>query len=143
MDRPPILVAEDEETDVFFLRLAIQKSGIDHPLVAVGDGKEAIEYLNGDPPYADRERHPFPVLFLLDLKMPRMTGFDVLTWLQQKPHLKTLPVVILTSSAHEADQKKARELGAVEYRVKPSNVQDLNRIIQELHTRWVKSSMTS
>jgi CheY-like chemotaxis protein len=138
MHRPPILVAEDEESDVFFLRLAVQKSGIDHPLVAVGDGKDAIQYLNGDPPFGDRERHPFPVLFLLDLKMPRMTGFDVLIWMQQRPHLKTLPVVILTSSSLEADQRKARDLGAVDYRVKPGNVQDLNKIIQELHSRWVK-----
>jgi CheY-like chemotaxis protein len=78
----PVLVAEDEESDAVILRLAFQKAHVPHPLVIVHDGQEAVDYLLGKGHYADRILHPIPALILLDLKMPRMSGFDVLAWLQ-------------------------------------------------------------
>ena len=139
MQGPAILVAEDEESDVFFLRRALQKAGIENPLVAVSDGRKAIEYLNGDGAYSDRAHYPLPALFLLDLKMPLMTGFDVLDWLQRKPEFRSLPVVVLTSSCHEKDKQRARELGAADYKIKPSNAEELVGMVRELHSRWLAS----
>ncbi len=135
----PILVAEDEETDVFFLQRAFEMAAIPNRLVVTCDGEEAIKYLNGDPPFADRTLHPLPGLILLDLKMRIMSGFDVLEWLQTRPEFKQVPVVILTSSSHEADRQKARALGASDYRVKPSQAQDLIHIVKDLHARWLAS----
>jgi CheY-like chemotaxis protein len=133
----PILVAEDEETDVLLLRYAIRRVGLPHQLIVAQDGQEAIDYLSGEAPYSDRTLHPLPALVLLDLKMPRLTGFDVLAWLQGRPELKKLPAVVLTSSADEADRLRAQQLGAAEYRVKPGDLPGLMKVIQELHTRWL------
>src|SRR5258706_12776145 len=115
----PILLAEDDENDVFFLRRALARSGLGNPLIAVRDGQEAVDYLAGIGPYADRASHPLPGLIFLDLKMPRMNGFEVLLWLSSRPEFGELPVVVLTSSAQDSDIRKARELGADDYQVKP------------------------
>jgi CheY-like chemotaxis protein len=133
----PILLAEDEESDVFLFGRALKKAGITAPLVAVPNGRDAIRYLLGDPPFEDRAQHPLPALLVLDLKMPIVDGFDVLVWLRTRPELHALPVVILTSSNHREDQAKARELGAVDYIVKPSEPARLCAIVQDLYTRWV------
>jgi CheY-like chemotaxis protein len=136
--RARILVAEDEETDVLLLRHALNKAGLPHELIVAQDGNEAIEYLRGEPPYADRTQHPLPALVLLDLKMPEMTGFDVLAWLQNRPDLKELPAVVLTSSADEADRRRAQQLGAADYFVKPESVQGLVQVVQALHAKWLE-----
>jgi CheY-like chemotaxis protein len=128
----PILVAEDEESDAFMLRLACQKAGLTRPLVVVGDGREAVDYLSGSGRYADRSVHPLPALVVLDLKMPRMTGFDVLGWLAEQPTFKTLPAVVLSSSSDESDIKKARALGAREYFIKPHRLEDLVDIARRM-----------
>jgi CheY-like chemotaxis protein len=75
---PLVLAAEDEETDAFILRLAFEKAEVANPLIVVPDGQVAVDYLRGAPPYQDRTVHPLPGLLTLDLKMPRMNGFDVL-----------------------------------------------------------------
>ncbi len=133
----PILVAEDEATDVFFLRLALQKAGVLNPLVVATDGREAIRYLEGEPPFSDRAQHPLPVLVLLDLKMPMVDGFDVLAWLQARARDKDFPVVVLTSSEEPADQERARQLGAADYIVKPARPGDLLGVVQGLQARWL------
>ena len=139
-NRLRILVAEDEETDVFFLRHALSRAGLPHELVVAQDGQEAIDYLSGQAPYTDRARHPLPALLLLDLKMPRMTGFDVLAWLRRRPEFKQLPAVVLTSSPDEADRRRAEQLGAAQYLVKPQNVQDLLKLVQDLQAKWLAAS---
>jgi CheY-like chemotaxis protein len=133
-----ILVAEDEETDVFFLRYALRRAGLGHELVVAQDGQEAIDYLSSEGVYADRSEHPLPALVLLDLKMPRMTGFDVLEWLQDRHELRELPAVVLTSSLDESDRERAQRLGAADYVVKPENVQGLVKVVKELHARWLE-----
>src|SRR5258708_1401408 len=133
----PILLAEDDENDTFFLRRAIARSGLGNPLIAVQDGQEAVDYLAGIGPYADRASHPLPALLLLDLKMPRMNGFDVLEWLSTRPDFKNLPIVVLTSSAQDKDIQRARELGADDYQVKPQEFERLVDIVRSLHSRWL------
>jgi CheY-like chemotaxis protein len=140
----PILLAEDDENDTFFLRRALVQSGVRNALIAVQDGQEAVDYLSGKGPYADRAAHPLPGLLLLDLKMPKMGGFEVLAWLSSQPDLKELPVVVLSSSGQDSDIHRARELGADDYQVKPPDFVCLVDIVRNLHSRWlgVESKLT-
>lgn len=133
----PVLAAEDEETDRFILQRAFSRAELTCPLTLVADGQQAIDYLCGGAPFSDRKVHPFPALLLLDLKMPRMTGFDVLEWLGARPEFNCLPVVVLTSSAHASDVQKARQLGALDYIVKPHEFSQLVKILRELGERWL------
>ncbi|PWU20127.1 MAG: two-component system response regulator [Verrucomicrobia bacterium] len=135
-----ILVAEDEASDVEILRLALQRAGIPNPLSVTSDGKEAIAYLSGEVPFNDRSKFPLPQLLILDLKMPCLTGFDVLAWLRDHPQFRDLPAVVLTSSSHEQDMAKARALGAREYHVKPTSFQELAGILQQLANRWLETT---
>lgn len=134
---PRVLAAEDEETDAFILRLAFEKAGVANPLTIVRDGQEAVDYLAGAAPYDDRAVHPLPALLTLDLKMPRMNGFDVLGWLRTRPEFKNLPVFVISSSSDEADIERARQLGARDYFVKPHRLDDFAAIIRTLQTRWL------
>jgi CheY-like chemotaxis protein len=106
-------------------------------MMHVADGQEAIDYLRGDADYADRARYPFPGLLLLDLKMPKVDGFDVLSWLKTRPDLETLAVVVLSSSSREDDIERARELGADDYRVKPADFEDLLALAQDVASKWL------
>ena len=138
-----ILVADDDQNDVFFLRRAFQKSGMDHSVVHVSDGQEAIDYLRGEANYGDRSRFPLPSLMLLDLKMPKVDGFDVLTWLKSRPELSPLPVVVLSSSSREDDIQRARLLGAADYRVKPADFEQLQALAHDVATRWLTTEELS
>jgi CheY-like chemotaxis protein len=134
----PILVAEDEETDGLLLRLALKDTGLPNNLVIARDGREAVSYLNGDPPYTDRVAHPLPGLLLLDLKMPRMDGFEVLAWMATRPKLQHIPVVVVSSSSEPSDMAKARELGARDYLVKPHGFRKLTQMFRDLGERWLR-----
>lgn len=139
----PILAAEDEESDRMILELAFQRAKLPRALVLVRDGQEAIDYLSRNGSYADRSAHPLPALLILDLKMPRMSGFDVLAWLSTQRELKEIPAVVLSSSADESDMSKARRLGARDYFVKPHSLDELIKIVQQMQTRWVAAPDTS
>ena len=136
----PVLCAEDEESDGIFLKHAFAKVEIANPLVIVRDGREAVDYLSGTPPYDDRQSNPFPALVLLDLKMPRLSGFDVLAWLGTRADLAHIPVVVISSSMAETDVRKARQLGAREFIVKPNDLAEYSRIARSLHARWLAKS---
>jgi len=132
-----VLLADDDPNDVFLLQRAFQKTNIANPLQVVRDGEEAMAYLSGQAQYADRQRHPLPVLLLLDLKMPRKSGFEVLRWLRQQSVLKRLPVVVLTSSNQNPDINKAFDLGANSYIVKPGGFDSLVEMVKNLNLYWL------
>ncbi len=133
----PILLAEDDENDIFLMGRAFDRAGIPNPLVVVRNGQEAIDYLEGTGRFAPRDRFPLPGIVLLDLKMPAMDGFDVLKWLRAKPQFDTLPVVVLTSSKLQADVDKSRQLGVYDYRVKPQAFDDLVRLLDDVRKCWL------
>ena len=114
-----ILVAEDTDTDFYLLERTFQDYNPALQLMRVCDGVEAIEYLAGERRFSNRAEFPLPHLLLLDLKMPRKDGFDVLQWVRNQESLRWLPVVIFTSSAETRDLQRAYGLGATSYLVKP------------------------
>ncbi len=132
-----ILMAEDDENDVFFLERAFKQAQIVNPIHRVKDGEEAIAWLHGDGLYADREKFPLPCLILVDLKMPRKNGFEVLSWLRGQAGLKRIPVIVLTSSREDSDVNHAYELGANTYLVKPVQFEGLAEIIKMLAIFWL------
>src|SRR5438477_7510693 len=114
-----ILAAEGDPTEAFLLKRAFLRAGIDVPLDFVAGGQQAIDYLDGQQGFADRANHPMPTLLLLDLKMPRVDGFQVLEWIRQQPLLRRLPVVVLTNSDLAEDVNRAFDFGANSYLRKP------------------------
>lgn len=133
----PILIAEDDPDDAYMLRRAFTKANVANPLVFVGDGDEAIDYLSGSGRFAAQDDHPLPVVLLLDLKMPRRNGFEVLEWVRDHPGLGRLPVVVLTSSRQSTDLARAYELGANSYLVKPGSPEALLATVQGLGVYWL------
>jgi CheY-like chemotaxis protein len=133
----PVLYAEDDENDVFFMERAFEKLKIPNPLRTVTDGKLAVAYLAGTKPYEDRTEHPLPGLLLLDLSMPGKHGLEVLTWLKGEPHLSSLPVVVMTSSNQESDIHRAYLLGANGFLIKPGDPDELLRIVKGLADYWL------
>jgi len=103
----------------------------------VKDGQEAIDYLSGEDQFADRKAHPFPRLLLLDLKMPKVDGFEVLHWLQGHPELRRMLVAVLTSSSESRDVTRAYDLGANSYLVKPQSLDDLVAMATKLNGYWL------
>src|SRR6266404_2203215 len=133
----PILMVDDSKDDVFLLCRAFEKAGLDNSILHVSDGQEAVEYLSGENGFEDRSRYPLPKLMLLDVKMPRRDGFDVLQWLLTRKDLEKLPVVMLSSSLRPEDVKKAKSLGATEYLCKPIESEGFGQIVQTIATRWL------
>ena len=135
-----ILVAEDDPTDAFFLQRAFRRAGIQVELHFVRDGQEAIDYLQGKAPFADRATHPQPQLLLLDLKMPRLDGFDVLGWIRKQPALNHLLVVLFSSSDEPKDIRRAYDLGANWYLVKPHSMEELTELIGRFKKYWLEGN---
>ncbi len=133
----PILLAEDDENDIFLMKRAFERAHITNPVLVVRNGQEAIDYLSGKGEYAQRDKFPFPGLLLLDLKMPWMNGFDVLKWVRGQKEMKQFPVVVLTSSKLQSDVDQSRELGVYDYRVKPQSFEDLVRLLEDVCKCWL------
>lgn len=133
-----ILLADDSENDVEMLRRAFRQAGIVVPMQAVSDGEEAIAYLKGEGRYANREEFPLPDVVLLDLKMPRKDGFDVLVWIRSQPALVQMRVVVLTTSEEIRDVNRAYALGAASFLTKPVDFMEFKDTIQAMHNYWVE-----
>jgi CheY-like chemotaxis protein len=129
-----ILLVEDDHNDVLLIKRAFQKVKIANPIIVLNDGEQAISYLAGREPYIER---PLPVLILLDLKLPRKSGHEVLEWLRQQQTLKRLPVVVLTASSESSDINRAYDLGANSYLVKPVTFGSLVEMVKTLNLYWM------
>ncbi|GAB1539463.1 response regulator [Scytonema sp. NUACC21] len=136
-EQETILLVEDNPRDIFLIQRALNKANITNPLQVVNDGDAAVSYLSGQEPYSDRDRYPLPVLILLDLKLPRRSGFEVLMWLRQQSRLKRLPVVVLTSSKDHIDINHIYDLGVNAYMVKPVVFNNLVEIFKTLNLHWI------
>lgn len=137
MDRNlTILVIEDSEDDVFLLKRALASEHIKNPVQVVRDGVEAIDYLEGKGEFHDRVHFPFPSVIFCDLKMPRLSGFEVLEWLRNHPECSVIPVIILSSSKQEVDVKKAYRLGANAYLCKPHTVGEFREMLLDTYKFW-------
>ncbi|MDZ8026457.1 MAG: response regulator [Nostoc sp. SerVER01] len=136
-EQETILLVEDNHKDVLLLQRALRKANILNPVQVVNDGDAAVLYLSGQEPYGDRTRYPLPVLILLDLKLPRRSGIEVLMWLREQPKLKRLPVVVLTSSQEYTDINNVYDIGVNAYIVKPVMFNELVEIVITLNLHWI------
>lgn len=132
-----ILLVEDNEDDALLIQRAFRRIGSVHPIRVLPDGEQAVAYLSGQGAYAERASHPLPALMLLDLKLPRRSGFEVLEWLRGEPGLRRLPVVVLTSSQESQDVDRAADLGANSYLVKPVHFDALQEMVRSLRLYWL------
>jgi CheY-like chemotaxis protein len=132
-----ILLAEDNEDHAVLTRRAFKQSGLVNPLFVVEDGEQAIAYLKGEGKFANRSEYPLPTLLLLDLKMPRKNGFEVLEWLRGQPELAALRVVVLTTSDQIHDVNRAYQLGANSFLTKPVDFRDFVQLSSAIKGYWL------
>ena len=132
-----ILLAEDWEPDVMMVQRAFGMAGMRNPLQVVRDGEEAVSYLAGLGQFADRTQHPFPDMLLLDLKLPRMDGFEVLRWVRSQPGGDKLPVVVLTSSQEVYHVHRAYALGANSFLLKPFEFENYPALARTMGKIWL------
>lgn len=138
-DEMSILLVEDDSNDVLLMKHALEKNGIRSPLQVVGDGEEAVSYLQHSGLYSDRTRFPFPSVILMDLKMPRSSGLEVLRWLKQHNRCPAVPTIVLSASRIESDVAEAYRLGATSYFVKPIDFYDLLELVRLMHEYWKRA----
>jgi CheY-like chemotaxis protein len=137
-----VLLADDLEDDRILLKLALAHTSFIHIVGETSDGLETIAYLQGEGKYGDREKHPFPDLLLLDLKMPKRDGFEVLKWVREQKHLN-LKVVVLSASMDRADIQRSYHLGADFYQAKPQVPEDRGSMLKALERYLVHSQKMS
>lgn len=136
-----ILLVEDNPVDILLMQRAFRSDTLANTsLQIVRDGDAAVLYLNGEGEYSDRARYPLPTIILLDLKLPRRSGHEVLGWLKQQPELKRLPVVVLTNSRQTLDVDRAYDLGVNSYLVKPVGFASLLQMIDTFNEYWLNYS---
>jgi CheY-like chemotaxis protein len=129
---------EDDPNDVHFFRLGLEKAGLAGGLQVAQDGEEAVDYIEGHGRYENRALHPLPALIVLDLKLPKKGGLEVLRWLRKESLLKELPVIILTSSKEPNDVAAARALGVAAYEVKTVDILESRNLIRSIGLVWAK-----
>jgi CheY-like chemotaxis protein len=127
----PILLVEDNPVDIDLTRRAFIRQKIGNPVEVARDGEEAVAWIK-----RWEEGEPRPVVILLDLKLPRVSGLDVLRQLKSHPQFSSIPVVILTTSSEESDVKTAYELGANSYIVKPVDFDKFQSVVQQVELYW-------
>ena len=138
-----ILMAEDSMDDAALTIRALKKSGFTNKIQHVINGAEALDYMYCRGAFSDRENCKHPKMILLDLKMPKVDGLEVLEILKGDPDLKSIPMIILTSSKEDPDIKKCYELGANSYIVKPVESEDFFQTIKELGLYWMMRNQTA
>jgi CheY-like chemotaxis protein len=139
IEDPIVLLVDDSEDDALLMHAIVGRAGFVESLRVVRNGGEAIAYLRGDGVYCNRKLFPLPTAVLLDLKMPRESGFEVLAWMRQQPAFRHLHIYILTASSRPEDIQQAYALGANSYLVKPANLDGLIHLAKCL-LAWLKLS---
>ena len=138
-DQAVILLVEDQEDDILLIRQALAKANIENPLQVVRSGESALAYLKGEERFANRFEHPLPSLVLLDLKLTGMDGFDVLEWIREQDGLRSMRVLVLTSSDQIRDVNRAYQLGANSFLIKPVDFENLVDLVRLLKEYWLVS----
>src|ERR1041385_1853619 len=131
-----ILLVDDDENDVLIMTMALRKVGLTCSICVARDGREAQDYLSGAGKFADRHAYPLPYLILMDLKVPRVMGLNVLKWLRERPEFDSTIVLVLSSSPMPDDIQEAYHLRANAYLVKPSGLEKLQRMAQAIKDFW-------
>ena len=134
---PTILYVDDDDNDVLAAETCHPLRQLHFDLQVVNDPEKAAAYLTGQGRYADRKCFPLPELVLLDLKMPRMHGLEVLAWIRSQPVLKRLVVIVLTASSQGSGVNRAYELGANSYLVKPVELEALVEMVKGISAYWM------
>jgi len=137
MSHTCILQVEDEANDVFLLQRAFRQAGIDNPVKVATDGQMAIDYLAGAGQFAERARYPLPALVLLDLKLPRKSGREVLQWIRAQPAFRRVIVIVFTSAPYVGDVGLAYDLGANSFLVKPTDFTQYLDVARLLKAWWL------
>ncbi|HEY9667594.1 MAG TPA: response regulator [Coleofasciculaceae cyanobacterium] len=132
LEQKTVLVVEDERSDLFSLERAFRGLGSGFALQVVETGQEAVRYLEGKEPYSDRTQYPLPVLLILDLRLPGMSGLELLKWIRQQSLFKELPIIALTAYGNR-DLPRAYELGLDFYLLKPAEANSLAEVLQALN----------
>jgi CheY-like chemotaxis protein len=141
MNNACILQIEDEANEVSLLQRAFMQVGISNPIQVATDGQMAIEYLSGLGVYANRAKYPLPRLILLDLKLPRLSGREVLEWLRAQPGLNKVVVIVFTSAQYVGDVGLAYELGANSFILKPTDFSEYLEIARLLKGWWLRHNV--
>jgi len=136
-----VLHVDDDPNDTVLLQVACAKAAVNFELQNIEDGGQVIEYLSGMGKYADRARYRLPGLILLDLKMPRVAGLDVLKWIRNESTLRDLPVIVLSGSELQEDIRQAYAVGADSYLVKPSTFTSLIHLVKEIGAQIPQATM--
>lgn len=137
MKEATILLVDDNEHDVFLIQRALKKSDMAAQVIVAWDGDEALDYFFGAGKYAGRDLNEMPTLTLLDLKMPRVNGFEVLRRMRTDPRTRYLPVVILTASKEDVDIANSYALGANAYVGKPVDFDEFAEAVYRLGLFWL------
>src|SRR5215467_12293970 len=132
-----VLLVDDSEDDLMLMNHATKVAGVDNPIVQLRNGQEAINYLAGSGDYGNRQRHPLPCLVITDLKMPRMDGFDLLTWMADRPEFDSIPRIVVSSSSRLDDQERAADLRACALFQKPLELDRLVELVRHLDVNWI------
>jgi CheY-like chemotaxis protein len=137
MTPKPVLLVEDNPSDIALTRRALEKSRISNPLLVVEDGVDALDYLFGKGAHAGRDPTDFPALILLDLNLPRVDGLSVLKQLRADPRTRRAPVVVLTTSTEEQDLARSYDLGVNSYIRKPVDFSQFAHAVEQLGLYWL------
>jgi CheY-like chemotaxis protein len=132
----PVLMIEDEESDAILVQRALCKEQINNLVRVVPDGVEAVKYMRGEGIYQDRSEYPLPGVILIDMKMPRKNGLEVLEWLRHYPESSAIPIIILSGSQEANDVTKAYQMGANAFMAKPTSFNDLRKLLRVTYDFW-------
>jgi DNA-binding response OmpR family regulator len=131
-----ILLVEDREDDVIFLKRSLRTAGIGMAVRVVQDGTLALAYFQGDPPFSNRKRFPLPSIVFLDLYLPKKNGFEVLCWLRSQPQFKDTFIAVLTAAGHIDHIAHAYRLGANSFLTKPCRPEDIRNLVTGFPSYW-------